>query len=327
VRYSGRIPGAVGVEVPTQTDRPQAPPASAVRADRKAQADGENRAEGENRAAADPVADQERAEQEVREARERAEQERRQERERIEQERREAQERAQKEQTERKPPEWEDPDPCAEPEIPEVWVDACTARRLVYSNPLLYDLIECFHGDLPHVVGLGWSAVTRGDRRVSWKEFITLLVGRKIAVSFDRRMRRETLNPHTFVVSLRVVERGTGFWVWKQVPCRAIEHRQEDRSGLRCDVAVFVPEQAWVEDELDGHNSEVAGGTDVEITLRGSLIMDEAGKALDGEYVGYRLPTGNGTQGGDFVDWFTVDARPPGEVGAARAARAETIEF
>jgi hypothetical protein len=34
------------------------------------------------------------------------------------------------------------------------------------------------------------------------------------------------------------------------------------------------------------------------------------GKGLDGDYLADKLPTGNGTQGGDFVDWFRV--LPPG---------------
>jgi hypothetical protein len=43
--------------------------------------------------------------------------------------------------------------------------------------------------------------------------------------------------------------------------------------------------------------------------LRGSLIHSVAGKALDGDYINDSLPTGNGIQGGDFVDYFRVRKR------------------
>ena len=38
----------------------------------------------------------------------------------------------------------------------EIIIDECSKRRLVYNNPLLYDLIHCFHGDFPHVVRTNW---------------------------------------------------------------------------------------------------------------------------------------------------------------------------
>jgi hypothetical protein len=52
------------------------------------------------------------------------------------------------------------------------------------------------------------------------------------------------------------------------------------------------------------------GGT-FEIVLRGSSIIDKNGKALDAEFIGGKLPSGNGSQGGDFVSWFHLEKRPP----------------
>jgi hypothetical protein len=49
------------------------------------------------------------------------------------------------------------------------------------------------------------------------------------------------------------------------------------------------------------------------ITLHGSgatKILDLAGNALDGEFAG-TFPSGNGTQGGDFVATFTVSSLQP----------------
>jgi hypothetical protein len=52
--------------------------------------------------------------------------------------------------------------------------------------------------------------------------------------------------------------------------------------------------------------SHLADGCEVEITLRGSRIWDSRGKGLDGAFLADKLPTGNGTQGTEFVDWFRV---------------------
>ena len=32
-------------------------------------------------------------------------------------------------------------------------------------------------------------------------------------------------------------------------------------------------------------------------------------RSLDGNFIGGKLPSGNGVQGGDFVSWFSVEAK------------------
>ena len=94
----------------------------------------------------------------------------------------------------------------------------------------------------------------------------------------------------------------------KQIPTVEIRSEQEGP----CFTATFVARPDWIKDELDSPNSELLAdtryesGVNIEIILRGSRIWSEAGKGLDGEYLADKLPTGNGTQGGDFIDWFRV---------------------
>src|SRR5262249_15482365 len=97
------------------------------------------------------------------------------------------------------------------------------------------------------------------------------------------------------------IDEGTGALVPKRIPAERIESKKD-----RCFTARWVPDQAWVRDELEAKNSLLARGADIEITVRGSRVWSTRQKALDGEFIADKLPTGNGVQGGDFVDWFTV---------------------
>jgi hypothetical protein len=194
-----------------------------------------------------------------------------------------------------------------EPEPPTVEIDTCTYRRLVYPNPLLHELIACFHPDAPHIVKVDWREAVEGDR-IDWSAWVELVKSGGISVVFDQPIDARTLHRRSFLVTVLIRESGTGYTVQKYVPCREIEYRPHDpRAG--CYTARFLPEHDWVRDEVDGRHSELAEGVDVEIILRGSMITGTNGRALDGDYINGRLPTGNGVQAGDFIDWFTVGPR------------------
>jgi hypothetical protein len=189
----------------------------------------------------------------------------------------------------------------------KISLDACTNRRFVYNNSLLYDLIHCHHGDLPHIVDFSWRKPTYPDREVDFNTFLQMMK-KGLKVYFDRKIKAESLNPNTFIVSYVYRESGTGTFITKRIPVEQIE------SGLEgnCYTATFVPHPVWIGGELDRADSELhadtryESGVMVEIVLRGSRIWSEEGKGLDGDYLADKLPTGNGTQGGDFVDWFRV---------------------
>jgi hypothetical protein len=181
----------------------------------------------------------------------------------------------------------------------EVRVDACTYRKLVYRNRLLYELIACQHGDLPHIVGLNWASVAHPYRTVEWDAFKRLM-DEGLSVTFNQEMDSATLNPHTFMVCFLDREEGThGELVRRQIP-GAIRSGWADR----CYEARFVPDDRWLKHRLNTDDSPLEYGEDVEILIRGNNVRSKAGKALDAEFIG--LPTGNGTPGGDFIDYFRV---------------------
>jgi hypothetical protein len=187
-------------------------------------------------------------------------------------------------------------------------VDSCTNRKLVYNNSLLFDLIYCNHGDLPHVVDFSWRKDVYPSREVTIDKFLQMMRD-GLTVYFDQPMHPESLNRHTFIVAYLLRDTGTGAFVENRIPI------QEIKTGYdgECFTATFCATERWINKELDADDSEliaglpnVEAGVDIEITLRGSRIWSDKGKGLDGEFIADKLPTGNGTQGGDFVDWFRV---------------------
>ena len=187
-------------------------------------------------------------------------------------------------------------------------IDSCTNRKLVYNNQLLFDLIYCNHGDLPHIVDFNWRPLAYPQREITFENFLKLIRDDGVTVYFDQVLERSSVNEHTFMLSYLYRETGTGTYVRKQIPFSTMEFKEEGH----CFTATFRANPTWIKDELDSPNSELRAdtryerGVTVEVVLRGSRIWSKAGKGLDGEFLADKLPTGNGTQGGDFVDWFRV---------------------
>lgn len=75
-------------------------------------------------------------------------------------------------------------------------------------------------------------------------------------------------------------------------------------------IAIFQPKKEWIADVYLGYSKFKDDGKFM-VVLKSDFIMskDEPGKALDGNFIGGELPSGNGTQGGDFISWFSL--KPP----------------
>ena len=62
-------------------------------------------------------------------------------------------------------------------------------------------------------------------------------------------------------------------------------------------------------ESLRGWARDRSGLADVvlcRVAIKSHVLLDEEGRALDGDFVGGQLPTGNATPGGDFESWFTL---------------------
>ena len=187
-------------------------------------------------------------------------------------------------------------------------IDLCSKRKIVYNNPLLFDLINCYHGDLPHIDDISWIKL-HGRHDVKWDNF-EKIIKRGLKVTFDKIMEHDTINRHTFLVSVFTVDESTGERDQRYIPAKDIEIKDEPNSkGIEVTTASFEVRGDWLRRIETLSQLKRHGGT-FEIIMRGSSIMGKNGKALDAEFIGGKLPTGNGNQGGDFVSWFHVEKKP-----------------
>src|SRR5260370_26663469 len=161
---------------------------------------------------------------------------------------------------------------------PGLKFDACTYRKLVYRNPLLFDLIDCYHGDLPHIVDFSWRKDVYPKHSTTFEHFVSMIEN-GLTVTFDAAMDPGSPTRCTFLVTFLREEEGTGSVIGRPIPASKIECGQQGA----CFHAKFVADPDWIGDELKSSKTELADGVTVEITLRGSRIHSPARTALAGE--------------------------------------------
>ncbi|MCE8424079.1 MAG: hypothetical protein J5U16_09160, partial [Candidatus Methanoperedens sp.] len=184
-------------------------------------------------------------------------------------------------------------------------IDICSRRKLIYSNPMLYDLINCYHGDLPHITSINWPH----GKDIKWSQFVDLIRrneknpdddGPGLQVGFDREVTGVDARTFLFIVKYREDREG-GFSEDRYIPGKVF---YDDKIKKW----VFKVDLDWC---IDLRISALQEGAGFKIVLRGDHILDkETNKALDGNFIGGKLPSGNGNQGGDFVSWFFVEENP-----------------
>ena len=202
--------------------------------------------------------------------------------------------------------------------------EACGPRRLVKRNDLLFDLIRgC---DLTRISQIGWEDWLCNDGPISFEEFSDALgqkshdqveyVTNQFWVKFSRPVRKDTLRPDCFAMTVISVEREGGWWQTFRVPIVRVETSKYSAKGDSADHvlgATIVVDGAWVEDGVRGRRSLfLEGETRVELEVRGDFIIDCNGQTVDANAVGRSpfLPTGNGTPGGTFLSTFRVKQAP-----------------
>jgi hypothetical protein len=194
--------------------------------------------------------------------------------------------------------------------------DACSPRRFVKNNDLLYDVLRgC---DLTHISDISWRDWHRAPGAVPWTAFAAMFDSdgkTKFQVKFSGPVQVDTIRRDTVVITVVTVEQSTGWRLTRRVPLQEIDVKPSSAAlpPGTTDQMSFVVRPRWIRDEID------AGGqswlTDreftVEIEIRGDLILDCHGLAIDGNAIGLRpAPSGNGTPGGTYTSCFHVDKKP-----------------
>lgn len=132
--------------------------------------------------------------------------------------------------------------------------------------------------------------------------------------AFTGPVQIATLTPEVVQIIVYVPDERSGWLQPWLVPINGLRPFGSDR----CDPpgtargAVVQVSAPWVYDELSNRNTLLRWQTSrVEIHIRGDLILDARGQAIDANALGMRpTPSGNGTPGGTFVSVFTIAPDP-----------------
>jgi hypothetical protein len=212
-------------------------------------------------------------------------------------------------------------------------VEACGPRRLVKRNDVLFDLIRgC---DLTHISEIGWDPWHRREAAVPFDHFANAFgpdgqrqkeyVTRDFWVRFSRPVRRSTLLPDAFAMTILTFEREGGWWQPWRVPIMRVEASGSEAGDPHdhARLATIVVDGPWLEDAVwDARTLFVGYETRVEIEVRGDFIVDCNGQTVDANPRGLSPDrTGNGTPGGTFLSTFRVAEHDTSTYRAAPRAR------
>ncbi len=207
------------------------------------------------------------------------------------------------------------------------WVEACGPRRLVKRNDVLFDLIRgC---DLTRISAIGWAAWHRAKDPIAWDDFRESFGKESAAgsgqnltkaywIEFSRPVRKDTVRPDCFSMTVIVPEDEAGWGEARRVPILDVE--TVDAPGPQAGLvtrATLIVDAGWVNDAIESRKKIFnQNETEVEIEVRGDFIVDCNGQTVDANAVGLApAPTGNGAPGGTFFSSFRVhprESRPRG---------------
>jgi hypothetical protein len=222
------------------------------------------------------------------------------------------------------------PDKCGGYEFAVV-VEDCGPRRLVKRNDLLFDLIRgC---DLTHIEKTSWHEWHRGEHRVKWSLFVDRFpevddnateCTTDFWVVFSRPVRKETLTPEAFAMTVMIGEYEGGWGNVLRVPIVRIDHNGGPNDPPDYANAFdpsdpphytrrarIVVDAGWSSDAIHGRKTQfLHQHTFVEIEVRGDYILDCNGQPIDANAYGLMpVPTGNGTPGGTYLSAFRLHAK------------------
>lgn len=200
-------------------------------------------------------------------------------------------------------------------------LDACGPRRLVKRNDLLFDLIRgC---DLTRISEIGWAPLHRKDE-VPFDDFSDAFgpgehgkpeyITRDFWVKFTRPVRKDTLRPDCFAITILTGETHDYWWDVYRVPIKRLDPipPEPDDPPDHVRGARLVIDGRWVHGALRGESRIFSYDTTVEIEVRGDFIVDCNGQTVDANAIGLSTArTGNGTPGGTFLSVFRVAPRGP----------------
>src|SRR5262249_6416846 len=157
------------------------------------------------------------------------------------------------------------------------------------------------------IADISWAKWHRAPRQISWPAFRDAFGSpadglsdglTRFAVTFSRPVEVESLQrPQAIAMTLTTYEAGTGWRVLRRVPITRLATRSAPDlpANLTRQVRIEI-DPDWRKDEIYSHDSWLTGRSfDVEIEIRGDLIVDCSGQTVDADTPGLKVaPSGDG---------------------------------
>jgi hypothetical protein len=189
--------------------------------------------------------------------------------------------------------------------VTEEQIDNWSERRQLATTETLDQIIRCILTKLPteeltRIEDTNWEH----GRRILCREFMEEYIGthdrpRGFRIEFSHHVHAGAIDTRSF--QALVVFRPENMWDPRHMEVApAYVDRDEDQTDW-CRLRI---DPGYARRHLDGRNF------DLFLTLKCDVITDRHGHAVDGNYIGRHLPTGDNIQGGTFESWIRVRPRP-----------------
>lgn len=185
------------------------------------------------------------------------------------------------------------------PILQVISVETCGLRPLVKSNPLLFDLL-CGR-DLTTIASTSWEGWEHDTSFATFRDAFpqgstTPQTVTHFEVRFTKPVFMATLPPDALAITALFREGEGGWWESLRVPITKLE-ALEPEGPLAIGFKATVPTR-WVQDAIYGFNRFERYEARIEIEVRGDLIRDCNGQAIDANH--------NGTPGGTRLNIFVI---------------------
>lgn len=184
-------------------------------------------------------------------------------------------------------------------------IDNWKHRRQVASTETLDHVIQCILTKLPteeltKIEDTNWEH----GRRMLCRDFMEEYIGtqerpRGFRIQFSHKVHSGAIDPRSFQALIVFRPESMSEPKHMQMAPAHVEKEHDETDWCRLHI-----DHGFARRHLDGRNF------DLYLTLKCDVITDLHGHAVDGNYIGHRLPTGDNIQGGNFESWVRVRPRP-----------------
>lgn len=192
--------------------------------------------------------------------------------------------------------------------IEEEQIDNWSHRRQLASTETLDKVIRCLLGKLPvqhltRIEDTNWEH----NRRMLCREFVEEYVGtaehpRGFRIEFSHHVSSHAIDGRSFQAMVVLHPENASEPRQMHIAPARVERDPDETTWARLQI-----DPAYARRHLDGRSF------DLFLTLKCDVIRDRHGHAVDGNFIGHRLPTGDHIQGGTFESWIRVRPRSQAE--------------